>query len=112
MMGDKSVLGALLASLLTYGKQAGFSNFASACDHLRCRLMNSNLICLTNSKHIQLMFDVGCNIKSHGQGSIMVQKRGFKILYGDGGPVIQGNDSVFKCKRYVCDVIDSRNSVN
>eukprot|EP00957_Ditylum_brightwellii_P003772 286645-Ditylum_brightwellii.AAC.1 len=59
-----------------------------------------------------MMFGVGCNIKSRGQGSIMVQKRGFESLYGDGEPVIQGNDSAFKCNRYVCGVIDSRKSMN
>eukprot|EP00957_Ditylum_brightwellii_P119551 9121955-Ditylum_brightwellii.AAC.1 len=57
------------------------------------------------------MFGVGCNIKSHGVGSVVVQKRGFENLYGDGGPLIQGHHNV-NFSHYVCKVIDSRKSIN
>eukprot|EP00957_Ditylum_brightwellii_P042526 3220231-Ditylum_brightwellii.AAC.1 len=57
------------------------------------------------------MVDDGCNIKSHGVGSIVVQKRGFESLYGDGGPIIQVNHTV-NFNYYVCEVIGSRKSVN
>eukprot|EP00957_Ditylum_brightwellii_P115129 8780099-Ditylum_brightwellii.AAC.1 len=57
------------------------------------------------------MFDIGCNIKSCGVGSVVVHKRGFESLYGDGGPVIQGNKTVI-FNHYACEVIDSRKSVN
>eukprot|EP00957_Ditylum_brightwellii_P186724 14218151-Ditylum_brightwellii.AAC.1 len=57
------------------------------------------------------MFDVGCNIKSCGVDSVVVQKRGFESLYGDGGPVVTGQQkSTFN--RYVCEVIDNRKSAN
>eukprot|EP00957_Ditylum_brightwellii_P037316 2824447-Ditylum_brightwellii.AAC.1 len=57
------------------------------------------------------MFDVDCNIKSHGVGSVVAQKRGFESLHGDGGPVIEGNRTMhFNC--YVCEAIHSRKSVN
>eukprot|EP00957_Ditylum_brightwellii_P185741 14141502-Ditylum_brightwellii.AAC.1 len=57
------------------------------------------------------MFDVGCNIKSPQVGSVVVQKRGFESLYGDGGPVVEGNQTM-NFNHYVCEVIDSRRSVN
>eukprot|EP00957_Ditylum_brightwellii_P116917 8919240-Ditylum_brightwellii.AAC.1 len=55
------------------------------------------------------MFDVGCNIKSCGVGSVVVKKRGLGSFYGDGGPVIEGNKTTH-FNRYLCEVIDSRKS--
>eukprot|EP00957_Ditylum_brightwellii_P047512 3608420-Ditylum_brightwellii.AAC.1 len=57
------------------------------------------------------MFDVGCTIKSHGVGSVVVQKRGFESLYGDRGHVKQGNKTM-NFNNHACEVIDSRKSVN
>eukprot|EP00957_Ditylum_brightwellii_P201482 15325844-Ditylum_brightwellii.AAC.2 len=111
MISDTSLLGALPACLWTDQRNANMFNFASALDHFKCMLMNYDLFCSTYLQYIQLIFDAGCNIKCHGIGSVIVQKRSFESLYGDGGPVIKGNQTMnFNC--YVCVVVDSRKSVN
>eukprot|EP00957_Ditylum_brightwellii_P178053 13562152-Ditylum_brightwellii.AAC.1 len=57
------------------------------------------------------MFDVGCNINGCEVGSVVVQKKGLESLYGDGGPVIEGNRRMH-FNGYACKVIDNRKSVN
>eukprot|EP00957_Ditylum_brightwellii_P156902 11941307-Ditylum_brightwellii.AAC.1 len=57
------------------------------------------------------MFDVGCNIKSHRVGSVVVQKRGFESLYDYGGPVVEGIQTM-NFNHYAYEVIDDRKSVN
>lgn len=109
---DGGIMGALPGALWTDERRAGKFNFAGVESHIRSRIKNNRLLCSTDPRYMTLCCDILSNIKLRGKNATMILKRGYETLYEENSGIRVPNESNLQCNRFVCEVVDSRRSVN
>jgi len=102
------ILGAIPSGLLADNKYLAQVGIASISDHVRMRLMNSNLSTSTDPRYVSWMFDSVLNLSLRDHDTRVIMNRAFAAEQGDGGVRIVGADSPI----FDTDMLDSRAVVN